>query len=225
MKPALEATPTPFLDRSPQRADYDALVGGSTTATAPGNRAASGASGGGGSMCKVGFFQIASLAQSVVFVVDRSASMGPTGCFSAAKNELLAAIQALPATSRFQVIVYNRVPTTLRINGHMDLVNATEANKEAAAQCITELRTEGATDHIRALQAALLLRPDAIYFVTDADDLRADQVHALTVLNHGRSTIHAIEFAGDRRRPERSLLQVLAEQNQGQFRSVRPSPD
>ena len=172
-----------------------------------------------------GIFDLATVAESVVFVVDRSASMGPSGSFSAAKHELLAAITALPPTTRFQVIVYNRAPTTLRINGHVDLVPATEANKEAATQCLAELGTEGATDHVRALQAALQLRPDAIYFVTDADDLRADQVRALTVLNHGRSSIHAIEFAGERRQRERSLLQVLAEQNQGQFRSVRSLPE
>ena len=118
------------------------------------------------------------------------------------------------------MIVYNKRAAPLRINGHVDLVAATPANKHAALALIRELDPDGATDHVHAMHEALVLHPEAIIFVTDADGLRADQVHALTVFNHGRSAIHTIELSPGRRR-EQSPLQILAEQNHGDFRVAR----
>ena len=164
------------------------------------------------------YFQVSDAVRSVVFVIDGSSSMGQEGSFDRARQELLFSIRALPATTSFQVIVYNRSAAPLVINGHTDLVPATDVNKAAAFALIAKLNPEGDTDHVRAMQQALILRPEAIYFVTDADGLRADQVHALTVFNHGHSTIHTIELNAGRRR-ERSPLQVLAEQNHGDFKS------
>jgi hypothetical protein len=168
-----------------------------------------------------GFLRVGNPAQSVVFVIDGSQSMGLDGLFESAKRELVASIDALPEATRFQVIVYNRSAGPLRINGHTDLVPATDANKLAAAELIRKLEPEGSTDHVRALQQAMILRPEMILFVTDADGLRGDQVHALTVLNHGRAAINTIELNGGRRKGQQSPLQILAEQNRGDFRTAR----
>ncbi len=202
--------------------DYAAFTGGATGSSSGGIGRGS-PTGHGGSRLSggLGFFKIAEEVRSVVFVIDGSMSMGLEGSFDAARRELLASIDALSETTRFQVIVYNRNAAPLRINGHTDLVLATDANKQAASDLIRKLDPEGDTNHVRALQQAMILQPDAIFFVTDADGLRADQVHALTVFNHGRSTIHAIELNAPRRR-EQSPLQVLAEQNRGDFRIAKP---
>jgi hypothetical protein len=146
--------------------------------------------------------------------------MGLDGLFDSAKRELIASIDALPDATCFQVIVYNRSAGSLRINGHTELVPATAANKFAAAELIQKLRPEGSTDHVRALKQAMSLQPEMILFVTDADGLGGDQVHALTVLNHGRAAINTIELNGGRRRGL-SPLQILAEQNHGDFRTAR----
>src|SRR5919198_794363 len=49
------------------------------------------------------FFQIATEGKAIVYVIDRSASMGCNGFLAAAKRELLASLERLPSTARFQV--------------------------------------------------------------------------------------------------------------------------
>ena len=213
--------PSPVAMASNVRSDYEALTGAGAGRTRPGP--SDGSSLGGGpskSVGGLGLFKVPDQVRSVVFVMDGSASMGEEGAFDSAKRELAASIQALPAITRFQVIVYNKRATPLRINGHVDLVPATPDNKRAALALVHELDCDGDTDHVHAMKEALVLQPEAIIFVTDADGLRADQVHALTVFNHGRSAIHTIELRPGRRR-DQSPLQILAEQNHGDFRVAR----
>src|SRR5205823_205188 len=54
------------------------------------------------------FFRTAMRGQSVVYVIDRSLSMGLSGALGAAKREVIRSIETLPDTMRFQVIFYNR---------------------------------------------------------------------------------------------------------------------
>src|SRR5581483_7459538 len=56
------------------------------------------------------FFQVASPARSVVYVLDRSGSMGPSGALERAKAELLLSLRRLPPEMLFQVIAYNDQP-------------------------------------------------------------------------------------------------------------------
>ena len=159
-------------------------------------------------------------AQSVVYVIDCSGSMGAAGRLALARRELLASLERLPETVRFQIIPYNRRAEPLRINGHSGLVPATPENKQAAAARLEAIVPEGSTEHQAALQQALLLGAEAIYFLTDADDLRPDQVHALTRLNHGRTSIHAIELTAAHRDAHAMPLHVLAKENHGEYRGV-----
>src|SRR5438128_1840267 len=53
------------------------------------------------------FFGVSVQARSVVFLIDRSISMGLNDGLDAAKRELLANLARLPATTRFQVYFYN----------------------------------------------------------------------------------------------------------------------
>jgi hypothetical protein len=166
------------------------------------------------------FFQLPTQAQSVVYVFDRSGSMGMAGRLNQARQELLTSLERLPATARFQVIPYNRVAEPLRIAGHSDLVPATIENKRQTALLLEGLAPEGGTEYLTALKRALLLQPEVIYFVTDADDLHPDQVRALTLLNHGRTVIHTIELTASHRAGPGTGLQVLARENGGQYRGV-----
>jgi hypothetical protein len=166
------------------------------------------------------FFQIATQAKSVVYVIDRSASMGINGRLEAARRELLASLERLPSTARFQVIPYNREAIPLRVGGRTDLLEATPANIQAAARLLNTLVAEGGTDHWPALHRALALQPDVVFFLTDADDLRIDQVRAITQLNHGRTAIHAIELSIFNRDREDMPLHLLAHTNQGQYQAV-----
>lgn len=147
--------------------------------------------------------------------------MGQSRSFAAARRALLDSLERLPATIRFQVIVYNRTAEVLRIAAGAELVAATPQNKREAAHLLDVLHTEGGTEHLPALQRALALHPDVIYFLTDAHDLKAEHARAVTRLNRGRSVIHAIVLGNEK---EGSSLRVLARENRGEYRALPALP-
>jgi hypothetical protein len=166
------------------------------------------------------FFALPSEAKSVVYVIDGSASMGLNGAFAAARKELLASLDRLPPTVRFQIIVYSSDAHTLRLSGRTELAEASVENKTQAAQQLAELPLEGRTVHLPALKKALALGAEVIFFLTDADDLSAAEVREVTRLNRLRRVIHTIELStANRDRPEMPL-QVLARENGGTYRAV-----
>jgi hypothetical protein len=108
----------------------------------------------------------------------------------------------------------------LRKTGRAELLLATPENKEWAKRFLEGLVPEGGTSHDRALGQAVDLAPDVIYFLTDADDLRADQVRALTQLNKGRAAIHAIELNTAHRDRADLPMHALPRENRGQYQAV-----
>jgi hypothetical protein len=171
----------------------------------------------------IAFFEIGVPAGSVVYVIDRSASMGLRGALGLAKQELLASLEKLPAETRFQIIIYNRLAECLKIGGRTDLVPASLENKREVVALLESVRPEGSTDPLPALRRALALRPEVIFFLTDADDFDVRQVAALTQLNHGRTAIHSIEMNTLHRNRDDLPLQVLARNNRGQYRAIAVS--
>jgi von Willebrand factor type A domain len=160
-------------------------------------------------------------ATSVVFVLDRSVSMGPSGALARARRDLVTCLDALPETTTFQVIAYNRAAEPMKLAGRTDLVPARKVNLEEAVRQVRELLPSGGTDHARALRRALLLRPGAIVFLTDADDLHRQDVSELTRLNARKARIHVVELNGYRG-PGINLLRQLAEDNGGTYRRLSP---
>jgi hypothetical protein len=168
----------------------------------------------------IDFFHVGVRAASVVYVIDRSTSMGLRGALDIAKRELLASLQRLAADTRFQIIIYNRHAECLRIGGRTDLVPATPENKQEVASLLQSVRPEGSTDPLPALRQALALRPEVIFFLTDADDLNVRQISDLTQFNRGRTAIHAIELNALHRDRHDQPLQLLARNNHGEYRAV-----
>jgi hypothetical protein len=165
-----------------------------------------------------GFFPGAGQATSVVFVIDRSMSMGRRGAFDAARRELLASLERLPEHVRFQVIVYNRTAELL-VPG-AGLAEATAERKRHTAARIEALCAEGGTSHLPALRRAIGLSPEVIYFLTDADDLNLQEQQAVTKLNRGRCSIHVIELNTSNRDRPGMPLQELARANRGTYRAI-----
>jgi VWA domain-containing protein len=160
------------------------------------------------------FCGVPAIGSSVVFVIDRSASMGLEGRFDRARAELTASLRRLPSTARFQIIAYNRHAESLVGSG---LRPVTSDSIQSAIIAVERLKAEGGTDHTSALRAALALRSDVICFLTDDDELTPQQVREITRFNRAQSCIHAlcfIEPIGDSWMPE------LARQNRGQFRVI-----
>ena len=88
---------------------------------------------------------------------------------------------------------------------------------ELALQALSAV---GGTDHLPALRRAIGLRPDVIFFVTDADDLTEEQVRFATEWNAGKSVICTIELNLANRQDEHMPLQQLARRNGGRYQAV-----
>jgi hypothetical protein len=126
----------------------------------------------------------------------------------------------LPESARFQIIAYNKHVETVQINGRGGLLPATAENKHLAALFLQSLAAEGSTDHWPALSQAMMLSPEVVYFLTDADDLKPEQVRALTELNKGRAAIHAIELNTANRERHDLPMHALPRLNHGQYQAV-----
>jgi Ca-activated chloride channel family protein len=202
-------------EQSPGTALVDPAV--FSQAGGPGEGTGAGHEGGGGGT--TAFFAIGTQARSVVYVIDRSASMGPGGLLAAAVRELCASLARLPAATRFQVVVYHDQPALL-LPGRAQLVPASPDNTERAARLLKGLQAEGGTNHLRALQLALSLAPEVVYLLTDADDLSDADRQKVTYNNRGRAVIHTIELNTSNRHRADMPLQVLARENRGRYMAV-----
>jgi hypothetical protein len=164
-------------------------------------------------------FPLPATASSVVYVLDRSVSMGVNNKLDAACQELLASLRRLPPTTRFQIITYNTSAETLIIDRRIDLLPPEPAILAQVARFLDTLTATGKTNHANALRRGLLLHPEVLYFVTDADDLKLEEVANITNCNRG-TAIHTLELT---RRPTPlpdSPLAELARNNHGTYRHV-----
>jgi hypothetical protein len=165
------------------------------------------------------FFGVPAVGTTVVYVLDRSASMGLDGRLGRARRELAASLRRLPPAARFQVVAYNKAAEPLRLPGGLGLVPATPAAVADAVAAVERLPAEGGSDHLRALTAALALGPDVVFFLTDEDDLEVRDVQTVTRLNRGRVCIHArclVPPAGGE-----TPMSGLARDNKGTFKVVK----
>jgi hypothetical protein len=172
-----------------------------------------------GGKARTALFGVEGEGHKFVYVFDRSGSMGGPGrsALSAAKAELLRSLESLDKTHQFQIIFYNH--TTLKFNPTGDpdrLVFATEQNKAAAERFLGMVTADGGTNHELALSAAFRLRPDVIFFLTDADEPKL-YPHQLARLHRlaGGATIHAVEFGFGPQQDPSNFLVRLARENGG----------
>jgi hypothetical protein len=149
--------------------------------------------------------------------------MGLAGRLATAQRELARSLRQLPATARFQVIVYNSTARLL-VPAPSGLVPATPANLQRALEALAHLSAEGGTRPEQALPLALALRPTVIYFLTDADNLSDETLHFLIQHNYARSIIHAIELTNIPSRQQDRPLARLARSTGGTYRVVAVAP-
>ena len=166
------------------------------------------------------FFGSSAKGTRFVYVIDRSASM--RFALDLAKRELLRSLDRLPPTAKFQIVCYDLEPHSFSLEGNRRLVQATRENKRRAAAFVQQFRSEGGTDHVRALKHALVFAPDVIYFLTDADELQPGQVDELTRLNArgSQAKIHCIELSVANRSRRDNPMRLLAQRTGGSYRGV-----
>jgi hypothetical protein len=166
------------------------------------------------------FFQIEAPAQRIVYVIDRSVSMGPHGKLVCAKDELLSSQGQLPAETEFQIILFNRSVEVFTTGQGTSLMPATRENKARGAKFLKPVLPEGGTQPVPALKRALALKPDVIFFLTDAEDMNEREIREITILNRGRTAIHVVTFGYGVNGNQSSPLSVLAQCNHGVCRAV-----
>jgi hypothetical protein len=165
-------------------------------------------------------FAAAPTATKVVYVVDRSGSMGQRDAYRRACGEVIANLGQWPTTAKFQVVPYNSSAQPLCVNRCTSLLPINSDTLQQAAALLAKLPPTGWTDHLCALKQALALSPDVLYLVTDADDLKAEDVRTITNLNHGKTVIHTIEMHSRYAPLPSGALARLATTNQGTYRRV-----
>ncbi|HHM12370.1 MAG TPA: VWA domain-containing protein [Planctomycetaceae bacterium] len=159
---------------------------------------------------------------SFVFVIDRSKSMGSDGLgvLSQAKTELMQALETLDERHKFQVVAYHHDRVYLDRAG---LLPATPDNRQRVAGFFDGLAAFGGTDHELALFAALGMKPDVIFLLTDGGSpgLTPGQLADIVrTANRMQTTIHCIQF-GFGPAPEKSFMLDLARKTGGSYRYVQ----
>jgi hypothetical protein len=179
---------------------------------------------------RAGIFGLEAPGQKFVYVFDHSASMGdPSGRpLAAAKEELLASIEALGESRQFHVIFYNERLMVFAPQGHRGRpIFADDEAKRAVRRFVDAVDADGGTRHYEAIAAALKLAPDAVFILTDADendDLTEDE-HRRLVRLLGKSRCMVAQFGGGEGRRSPRLAQLAADSS-GDYRVVdSPEPE
>jgi hypothetical protein len=162
--------------------------------------------------------------RKIVYVVDRSASMGPGGALERATAAVADSIGALPGEAQFQVVFYNRRPALLPADQGLGLWKASAQAKAIATQSLSHWRAEGGTDHLSAIRAALGLRPEVIYWLTDGADLTLAEIDSITRSNRWKVMINTIGM-GPGNGTGAEPLQRVALANGGTFRQLSSNGD
>ncbi len=158
-----------------------------------------------------------------LYVFDRSASMdGYQGRpLAAAKSELIASLQDLEQVHQFQIIFYNERPSVFNPFRPEPprMLFGDSATKRLAQNYVRGVVASGGTQHLDALKLAIGMRPDVIFFLTDAAEpqLSPSQLDEIRKRNANAGvTINAIEFGAGPSQASLNFLVRLARQNGGQ---------
>lgn len=177
---------------------------------------------GGGGVGEVQFFGRGLPGTRFVYLLDASASMQEHGAIRVAKAELQASLAPMAESQQFQIIFYNEqlFPMTSRSERN-SLFAATETNRNLATQHIRAIQPSGATDHKTALLEALRLKPDVLFFLTDAGEpwLDARDLQEVRRRNGGGTRICVVEFGNGPAlsSQEASWTRRLARENNGTY--------
>ena len=172
-----------------------------------------------GGRARVSVFGVTGEGTKFVYLFDRSVSMygAPLG---EAKRQLVQSLDSLEEIHQFQILFFNHRLTIFdHTEGQQRIAFATDVNKDLAVQFMSAITADGGTDRIVALGQAIRLRPDVIFFLTDADDpMPASELADIAKRNRRvGAVINTIEFGRGAEHGRYNFLVRLAEQSGGQY--------
>ncbi|MEN0110057.1 MAG: hypothetical protein AAF805_04990 [Planctomycetota bacterium] len=168
-------------------------------------------------VARVSVFGLPGEGRRFVYAFDRSISMRGAP-LRAAKQELIASLEALGPTHEFQTLFFNTTVQAFDLTGGRNrIARGTEQNKDRAARFVGGVTAVGGTVRLDALRRALAMRPDVVFFLSDADDpmLRRDVRWVLERAIGGGVVINAIEFGVGPSTGTRNFLVELADRTGG----------
>jgi hypothetical protein len=173
-----------------------------------------------GGKARVQIFGVEGTGTRFVYLFDRSVSMEGTP-LAAAKRQLIGSLDSLDSIHQFQIIFFNHRLSILDSTDHKQqrIAYATDRNKALAEAFIGTISADGGTDRYAAIRQAIRLRPDAIFFLTDADDPMPAAEIAEVLFDNRRvgAAIHTIEFGRGVEQGRYNFLVQLAERTGGQY--------
>ncbi len=196
----------------------------SGSGTGRGSGSGSGRGSGDGNYARTSIFGAEGTGNKLVYVFDRSASTdGYQGRpLAAAKRELIASLDDLQDIHQFQIVFYNERPTVFNPSYPQPprMLFGDSPTKRLAKNFVRGIVSAGSTRHLEALKLALGMRPDVIFFLTDAGEpqLSANQVDEVRQRNlRVGAQINTIEFGAGPNPGGRNFLVRLADENGGQY--------
>lgn len=144
----------------------------------------------------IAFFGRSAVGQRFVYVLDCSKSMNhpyPAPAktrFIRVKLELLKSLRQMGPEHQFFILFFNDVAIPMPARS---LQAATTSNKLRFLQWVHQVRAEGGTEPTAALRAALELKPDVLFFLTDGSFQRRVQ-EEVAALPTGRTVVHTFAF-------------------------------
>jgi hypothetical protein len=166
-----------------------------------------------------GFFGVETTGQSVVFVVDSSASMNhpheseAKTRFGILKLELIRAISRMDASMSFYIIFFNDKSLPMPADR---MQPASASVQRQYIEWMVGVRAKGQTDPRTSILEALRMQPDVIFFLTDGN-FEASIRRDLKKFSQRKVAIHTIAFGN---RIAEKQLQEFAAANRGQYRFI-----
>jgi Mg-chelatase subunit ChlD len=171
-----------------------------------------------GGKARVRFYDLEGEGSKFVFVLDRSESMRGNPLANA-KHELIRSLASLESMHQFQILFFNHQLRAFDLTGGQNRVAfATDETKQLAARFVADTTASGGTDTSAAVLRAVLMRPDVIFLLTDAEDaLSAAQLDKIRRRNADRASINVVQLGQASGAGSGSYLKRLARQNGGRY--------
>jgi hypothetical protein len=182
-----------------------------------------GTPGGGGIGPKGPVFGNGGNARLIVYLCDSTGSM--LNKMANLKEELGKSVQNLRPIQSFDIVFYQDIKIE---QFDKQLVAATPETKRRAAQWLDGVISSGTTDPIPALETALKLKPQLLYFLTDAADFPDPKGLMASIAKYNKDKkikINTILFVENhdefvKNKDSEGLMKQIATENGGNFKWV-----
>lgn len=149
--------------------------------------------------------------KTIIYILDSSSSMADDDALSHAKRCLQASLMNLDETTKFQIIAYN----SRAFSHSQEPILCTDRNRQEALAWLEKLTPQGSSHHQSGFESACWRRPDAIFLLTDADDLGPKELAVLSKIIPEDTYLNVTIFGESE---PRGLLEKLTEPRGGTVR-------